>query len=213
MIFSCSSQNGKNDLYAFRQPAEFETQEAIWLIWPSTHNKESESGEKVTLKIIEAIAGEEKVVVTCKNKELFEHAKEVLTKLSKATDQDRHPFHIIRMTLPPTTFSTLSPGNFVYDYIKILDFKDSSVFPDGGTVKVIAALSYLNFIITNKVIIGQTIRREGLPIALKGKDEKAAQVLQSVFPNRKVVMIDALAVNLGGGEIHCISMQQPASFK
>ena len=69
-----------------------------------------------------------------------------------------------------------------------------------------AALSYFNFIITNKVIIGQTIWREGMPEELKLKDEKAAQILQSVFPNRKVIMIDALAVNLGGGGIHCISM-------
>ncbi|MFT7232058.1 MAG: agmatine deiminase, partial [Cyclobacteriaceae bacterium] len=44
----------------------------------------------------------------------------------------------------------------------------------------------------------------------KLKDKKAAQILQSVFPNRKVIMIDALAVNLGGGGIHCISIQQPA---
>ena len=69
-----------------------------------------------------------------------------------------------------------------------------------------AALSYFNFIITNKVIIGQTIWREGMPEELKLKDEIAAQILQSVFPNRKVIMIDALAVNLGGGGIHCISM-------
>ena len=69
-----------------------------------------------------------------------------------------------------------------------------------------AALSYFNFIITNKVIIGQNIWREGMPEELKLKDEIAAQILQSVFPNRKVIMIDALAVNLGGGGIHCISM-------
>jgi agmatine deiminase len=48
-----------------------------------------------------------------------------------------------------------------------------------------------------------------MPNELKVKDEKAAQILQSVFPNRKIIMIDALAVNLGGGGIHCISMYQP----
>jgi agmatine deiminase len=72
-----------------------------------------------------------------------------------------------------------------------------------------AALSYLNFMITDKKVIGQTCCREGMPNELKVKDEKAAQILQSVFPNRKVVMIDALAFNLGGGGIHCISMYQP----
>ena len=129
--------------------------------------------------------------------------------LSQATDQDGKPFKIVRMPLPKTTFSTMKPGDYVYEYIKTLDYKNGSKFPKGKEIKVIAALSYLNFIITNKVIIGQKCWREGLPNELKLNDEKAAQILQSVFPDRKVIMIDALAVNLGGGGLHCISMQQP----
>jgi agmatine deiminase len=129
--------------------------------------------------------------------------------LSAATDQDGNPFTIIRMPLPGTIFSILSPGDYVYDFIKTLDYTDGSTFPAGEPVKVMAALSYLNFIIAGKVVLGQTCWREGMPDELKEKDAEAAQFLQSVFPNRKVVMIDALAVNLGGGGIHCISMHQP----
>jgi agmatine deiminase len=129
--------------------------------------------------------------------------------LATSTDQDGNPFTIVRMPLPGTIFSTMSPGDYVYDYIKTLDYEDGSTFPNGNTVKVMAALSYLNFIITNKVIIGQTCWREGMPIELKQKDEQAYQILQSVFPKRKIIMLDALAVNLGGGGIHCISMYQP----
>jgi len=130
--------------------------------------------------------------------------------LSSATDQDDKPFTIFRMPLPGIVFSTLSAGDYVYEYIKTLDYKDGSTFPSGDTVKVIAALSYLNFIITDKVVVGQTCWREGMPIEWKEKDVMAAEILQSVFPNRKIVMIDALAVNLGGGGIHCVSMYQPA---
>ena len=129
--------------------------------------------------------------------------------LSEATDQEGKPFTIVRMLLPGTIFSTMSPGDYVYEYIKTLDYKDRSTFPNGDTVKVMAALSYLNFIITNKVVIGQRCWREGMPDYLKLKDEKATQILKSVFPDRRVIMIDALAVNLGGGGIHCISMHQP----
>ena len=113
------------------------------------------------------------------------------------------------MPLPGTIYDTMNPGDYVYEYIKTLDYEDGSTFPNGDSVKVIAALSYLNFIITDKVVIGQTCWRKGMPNELKVKDEKAAQILQSVFPNRKIIMIDALAVNLGGGGIHCISMYQP----
>jgi agmatine deiminase len=411
LIISCASPKKNSDLVVINQPAEFETQEAIWLIWPATNHKESESVEKVTLSIIEALIDDIDIVVTCKNKELLNKASETLknrfgeqkrlklleipsfeiwtrdmgpifvetnqktfaiadfnfnswgyadtldvdtkteemydvrvakhfklpvisssmiseggnrevngkgtlitseavekgrnpnmsklqmeaeykrllgtkkviwlkqglveddhtflgpittadgTKaytvvttnghvdefvrfvndstillaqidskelddpiafennkrieenyeiLSKATDQNGQPFTIIRMPLPGTIYNTMNPGDYVYEYIKTLDYENGIKFPDGESVKVMVALSYLNFIITNKVIIGQSCWREGMPLELKSKDEKAAQILQSVFPNRKVIMIDALAVNLGGGGIHCISMQQPA---
>ena len=411
LTISCASPKKNNDLVVINQPAEFEAQEAIWLIWPSTNHKESESVENVTLSIIEALIGDIDIVVTCKNKELLNQAKETLknrfgvqkrlklleipsfeiwtrdmgpifvetnqntfaiadfnfnswgyadtldvdtkteemydvrvaehfklpvisssmiseggnreingkgtlitteavekgrnptmsksdmeaeykrllgtkkviwlkqglveddhtflgpiktkdgTKaytvvttnghvdefvrfvndstillakidstelndpiafennkrieenyeiLYKATDQDGKPFTIIRMPLPGTIYDTMNPGDYVYEYIKTLNYDDGSAFPNGESVKVIAALSYLNFIITNKVIIGQSCWREGMPDEFKLKDKKASQILQSIFPNRKVIMIDALAVNLGGGGIHCISMQQPA---
>jgi agmatine deiminase len=411
LIISCNSQKKNDVVFVVNQPAEFDTQEAIWLIWPSTDHKEGESVENVTLTIIEALIGNIDIVVTCKNKKLLQQASQTLknrfgdqprlqlleipsieiwardmgpifvetnkkglaiadfnfdswgyadtldidtkteemydvrvaehfdlpvissamiseggnrevngegtlitteavemgrnptmtkkemeaeyerllgikktiwlkkglveddhtflgpittsdgTKaytvvttnghvdefvrfvndstillaqidstafddpiafenhkrieenyqiLSQSTDQDGKTFTIIRMPLPGTVFSTLSPGDYVYENIKTLDYVNGNAFPDGDSVKVIAALSYLNFIITNKIIIGQTFWREGMPIELKEKDEEAALLLQSVFPNRKIVMIDAFAVNLGGGGIHCISMQQPA---
>ena len=77
LLISCAT---KEDFYVVRQPAEFETQEAFWLIWPSTDYKVGESTEKVTLSIIEAIAGTEKIVITCKNASLLKHADEVIKK-------------------------------------------------------------------------------------------------------------------------------------
>lgn len=132
--------------------------------------------------------------------------------LSAASDQDGNPFTIIRLPLSRTIVTSMSPGDVVYDYIKTLDFRDGSTFPEGD-VNVIAAHSYLNFLISDSVIVGQTCWREGMPEELKEKDERATKILEAVFPNRKVVMLDALAVNLGGGGIHCISMQQPAFKK
>ena len=410
LILSCSSPKKSDPIIAVNQPAEFESQEAIWLIWPSTDHKEGESVEQVTLAIVEALVGNIDIVITCKDKELLTQAEESLKKyfgeipklkllqlpsveiwardmgpifvetnqntwaiadfnfnswgysdtldidtkteelydervakhfqlpvisstmiseggnrevngkgtlitteavemdrnpemtkadmekeykrllgvkkiiwlkqglveddhtfrgpittvdgdkaytvvttnghvdefarfvndstilfakvdsvdledpiafenhkrmeenyriLSKATDQDGKPFTIVRMPLPGTIFSSMNPGDYVYEYIKTLDYTNGSTFPNGEPIKVMAALSYLNFIITNKVVIGQRCWREGMSNELKLKDDEAAQILQSVFPDRKIVMIDALAVNLGGGGIHCISMHQP----
>ncbi|WP_276388321.1 agmatine deiminase family protein [Eudoraea chungangensis] len=129
--------------------------------------------------------------------------------LLAARDQDGRPFRIVRLPLSRTIFTHMRAGDSVYDYIKTLEYKDGNSFPDGKRITVMAALSYLNFIITDKVVVGQTTWREGMSEDFKRRDQEAEKILQSVFPHRKVLMIDALAVNLGGGGIHCISMQQP----
>ena len=44
-------------------------------------------------------------------------------------------------------------------------------------------------------------------------DATARAALQTAFPDRKIIAIDALAVNWGGGGIHCITMNEPALQK
>ncbi len=129
--------------------------------------------------------------------------------LQKALDQEGKPFKIVRMPLPKTILGEMKPGDSVYDYISTLDYEDGSEFPVGDPVRVIAAASYLNFLITDQVVLGQKYWKEGLEKTIKDRDEKAAQILKEVFPNRKIIMLDALAINYGGGGIHCISMQEP----
>lgn len=142
-------------------------------------------------------------------KENYRRLEENFEILSKSTDQDGNPLKIIRLPLPQTILTTMSPGDYVYDYIKTLDYRDGSQFPDGDTITVVAPASYLNFIITNKVVVGQKYWREGMPDKIRIQDDEAKRILKEAFPNRKVVMLDALAVNLGGGGLHCISMHQP----
>ena len=42
------------------------------------------------------------------------------------------------------------------------------------------------------------------------KDEEARAILQRVFPEHRVVMVPGREILLGGGNIHCITQQQPA---
>jgi agmatine deiminase len=129
--------------------------------------------------------------------------------LEKATDQDGRPFRIIRMPTPHQVPDRMKPGDSVYDFISTLDYKDGSVFPVGATVQVIPTASYLNFLITDKVVIGQKYWREGLNPAIKLRDETARSILEDVFPGRTILLLDALAINFGGGGIHCITIQEP----
>ena len=49
------------------------------------------------------------------------------------------------------------------------------------------------------------------PSALLPTNRRALQVLQQAFPDRKVVQVQSREIVLGGGNIHCITQQQPAA--
>ncbi|MFH2091561.1 MAG: agmatine deiminase [Pseudomonadota bacterium] len=63
------------------------------------------------------------------------------------------------------------------------------------------AASYVNFYIANKGIV--------MPVFDDPRDADALALVQSLFPERKVVGVQAKEILLGGGNIHCITQQQP----
>ena len=62
--------------------------------------------------------------------------------------------------------------------------------------------SYANFYIANQSVIVPTFRCD--------RDEKALRIIQSCFPDRKVVGIDSTEIIWGLGSFHCLSQQEPA---
>jgi len=61
--------------------------------------------------------------------------------------------------------------------------------------------SYANFYIANHAVIVPTYRCD--------KDDKALQIIQTCFPERKVVGIDSTDIIWGLGSFHCLSQQEP----
>jgi len=61
--------------------------------------------------------------------------------------------------------------------------------------------SYVNFYLANGALI--------LPLLDPGTDAAARRALQRVFPRRRIVGVPAREILLGGGNIHCITQQQP----
>ena len=62
--------------------------------------------------------------------------------------------------------------------------------------------SYVNFLIVNGGIIA--------PAFDDPQDDSARQILEQLFRDRRVVMVPGREILLGGGNIHCITQQQPA---
>jgi agmatine deiminase len=61
--------------------------------------------------------------------------------------------------------------------------------------------SYINFYITNGGVV--------MPVFDDPHDQAAMDTVQQLFPERKVVGVPAREILLGGGNIHCITQQQP----
>jgi len=66
------------------------------------------------------------------------------------------------------------------------------------------AASYVNFYIANGAIIAPCF---GVPT-----DAAAEQILRGLFRDREVMMVPGREILLGGGNIHCITQQQPKRY-
>ncbi len=134
--------------------------------------------------------------------------------LAKAVDQDGKPFKIVRIPMPHTLYFTAQPTDEAYfGLMSYPSYRDGTTFPIGRPVTIIPAQSYCNFLITNGLVLAQKYWRKGLPESVRQRDQEAFKVLQKLFPQRKVVAINTLAINFGGGGIHCTTQQEPATGK
>ncbi|MDF9408425.1 agmatine deiminase family protein [Pelotomaculum isophthalicicum JI] len=107
--------------------------------------------------------------------------------LLNSTDQDGKPFHIIRIPMPPTLYGEID---------------------ETGKIPV---RSYLNYAVTNGVVLMQTYWVPGRSDKLKTTEDQVKGIFQSVFPVRTIIGINDESVNFWGGGIHCITQHMPAN--
>ena len=152
-----------------------------------------------------------------RNKERFDMAYEAL---KDATDADGKPIRIIRIPVPEHEYLEMDikehPESelaaFWRGYPKMFD--GSPVPQDVGRCHWIPGISYTNFLVTNKKVLMQKYYREGISSEkVREKDEKAKQILQECFPDREIIPIDAFALNVLGGGIHCLTRNVPLPLK
>ncbi|KAK4842850.1 hypothetical protein QYF36_000789 [Acer negundo] len=124
----------------------------------------------------------------------YERSAEAFSVLSNATDATGRKFQIIKLHVPGPLYMTDEEAAGV---IQVGEAKPR--LP--GTR---LAASYVNFYIANGGIIVPQFGDQKW-------DDEAARVLSQAFPNHEVVKIEgAREIVLAGGNIHCITQQQPA---
>jgi agmatine deiminase len=135
--------------------------------------------------------------------------RENLAQLRTAVNVDGRPFDIVTLPVPALRyFERTRPLLAEQKRKDILGawFRDFKV---GDEIHWVPAVSYLNFVVTNGVVLVPAYWRAGLPEREREKDELVRGTLQRLFPERRVVQINPLEANWGGGGMHCITQQQP----
>jgi agmatine deiminase len=126
-----------------------------------------------------------------KNDPQYEISEENLKILEEAKDAKGRKLEIIKMMLPKPVLITAEESGGV-DAIE-------GTLPRTEGDRL--AASYVNFYIANGGIV--------FPLFNDPNDKLAQETLKKAFPNREIVGINAREILLGGGNIHCITQQQP----
>ncbi len=123
----------------------------------------------------------------------YEYSKKALDYLENERDAKGRKLEIIKLHIPSEVLITKEESLGV-------DSVDGTLPREEGDRQ---AASYANFYIANQAII--------LPLFGDEKyDQLAIDTLQKVFPNYTIEGIYAREIILGGGNIHCITQQEPA---
>jgi len=141
----------------------------------------------------------------------YNRMKENFNILKNAKDVDGKPFTIIKVPLPDLITKkilvrTIDSTETTMD-VEITDFIPSEQPNIGDTLLRVPAASYLNYLVTNGVVLLPTYTAMG---SSNKKEAQVRSIFEKAFPKRKVVFINAMPVNWWGGGIHCSTQQQPA---
>jgi agmatine deiminase len=125
-----------------------------------------------------------------KGNPFYETAQKCYKELSEATDAKGRKLKIHKLCLPkkPVTIS----GDFAIDRVY------GTMPREDGEICI---ASYMNFLITNKALI--------VPQYDDENDSLALEQLREIFPEYEVVGVKTREVVYGGGNVHCITQQQP----
>ncbi len=163
--------------------------------------------DKNTVLLLEVDEEEAKSLESARiTKERCDMAYEVL---KNETDAEGTPLNIIRIPAPlpeyvvppPEDWTTRTWGRrFAENEAALLD--DGTPMPEGEIIMQ-PAMSYINYLVCNRVVIAQCYWREGKPEAIRQRDEEAMAALRKAYPGRTIVPIYSMDLNIRGGGIHC----------
>ena len=125
----------------------------------------------------------------------YEISKDALDRLSHARDAKGRAIEVVKLPAPGPLFATDAEAAGLD--IGALDGEGAMVRHGGHRL----AGSYVNFYIGNGVVV--------MPLLDPRTDASAVEIVARLFPERRVIPVPGREILLGGGNIHCITQQQP----
>ncbi|MCK0206591.1 agmatine deiminase [Starkeya koreensis] len=118
-------------------------------------------------------------------------SRDAYERLSTMTDARGRTIEIVKLPLPGPLYRAAG---------EVIDLGPHEGSMSRGLGERLGA-SYANFYIGNGLIL--------MPLLDPAHDEAARNILAGLFPDREVVGVPTHEIILGGGNIHCITQQQP----
>lgn len=122
----------------------------------------------------------------------YQEAQDAYKYLSEATDAKGRKLKVHKLTMPK------EPKYMTQEEVDAIDVVEGTI---PRTTEDVAIASYMNFLIVNDAVI--------VPQYDDEYDQLALDQIQEMYPDRKVVGVQTKEVAFGGGNIHCITQQQP----
>lgn len=102
-----------------------------------------------------------------------------------------------------TLMNAKNAFNEPYQYVYLPISKNNVILDNGKNLEYKG--SYVNFYIANTVVL--------VPNYNDPNDKIANDIIQKLYPDRKVIGIDVRELYKDGGMIHCVTQQQPVDLK
>lgn len=115
-----------------------------------------------------------------------------------AFDDPEDPWVAVAAETRETVAAAKTIDGEPYEIVEIVQ----PAYPRGDGDEFLA--TYMNYYVCNGAVIAPEFGDQAA-------DAEAKAVLQELFPDREIVMVDIDALAAGGGGIHCATQQQPAT--
>jgi agmatine deiminase len=132
-----------------------------------------------------------------------------LKQLKTARRINGQPFTIVEIPSPDLNPHIVPWPMAYWPEEELEELYQKGLSKEVDTMLIVPAIGYANFLVTNGAVLVGQYWQEGMPETEKEKDVKMMDILKTYFPDRDIVGLNPVGINMSGGGIHCVTQQEP----